>query len=101
MEEKFEVREENREQKIICASGLSDFEKLEVRKDKLESKIEDVKKELKIKSMEVQQLRTKIHQMIDNMTNMAAKATNHSQVTSKKFEKLNLLTERLVEHNLK
>merc|ERR1719402_702223 len=91
LEDKFEIREQNREQKVICSKDLDSFESLEHQSEQLQKKIDGIKQEVKMKSLEVQQQRDKINKMIDNMTNMASGATNLSLKPNNTFNKLTQL----------
>ena len=100
MEDKVEIREENIEHRKMCAKDLDEFELLEIQKKNLEKKIEEIKNEVKVSSLEVQQSRDKINKLIGNMTSMGSAAANRSQTAKHNFDKLNQLSDRLANHNL-
>ena len=100
LEDKLEVREENHDQKITCTRDLTDYESLENEKNHFENKIEEIKSELKLKSLEVQQARDKIHKLIDSMTSMSSAISKRSPTAKNNYDKLTQLADRLASHNL-
>ena len=100
MEDKLEIRDENIEHRKMCAKDLDEYDLLERQKRNLEKKIEEIKSEIKISSIQVQQARDKINKLIENMTSMGSAAANRTPKAQYNFNKLNQLSDRLANHNL-